>query len=418
MKRIFPILLAFSVLASGCGQKSLSMGSKMVTAITLDSETVEVRVGETWPLSVSFEPAGASSTVDWQTSDPAVATINSVGTVLGVSEGTATVFAYSKSNFDAVASCEITVLPPPEPDVLVTSVTLSETKFELAKGSSLDLSPYLKVLPDNATNKKVNWTSSDVKVVLPSPTGRVSAMGAGTAVIRATAADASGLYAACTITVPEPAAPTGCCEGCTCGCGGSGKCPGCSGGGSGPSPGDDDPATDPDLVLFHACDDLTFVHTGHMSGLSLQTLGRQQGKAYIMRTCGGDPEILIINRPTASDVIDSKIENFSKGHLLFWFFIDNATELRKRAAIDGRIEISDSNDPNHALAWSSKTYLADKVSDGWNLIDLPFSEGRDLNPSHRLNQHATKYFRIYFNGSVSSVEMTFGIDAIGFKEDK
>ncbi len=416
MKRIFPILLAFSVLASGCGQKSLSMGSKMVTAITLDSETVEVRVGETWPLSVSFEPAGASSTIDWQTSDPAVATINSVGTVLGVSEGTATVFAYSKSNFDAVASCEITVLPPPEPDVLVTSVTLTETKFELAIGGTLDLSPYLKVLPDNATNKKVNWTSSDVKVVLPSPTGRVSAMGAGTAVIRATAADASGVYASCTITVPEPAAPTGCCEGCTCGCDGSGKCDGCGSGG--PTPGTD-PAPDPDLVLFDACDDFTYYHSGkHRAGASIETLGRQEGKGYIKRVAAGDNEIFVFNREGVGNVIDSKITNPSKGRLVFWFYVEEAAKLRARAKTGGRIEISGSNNHAHAMVWDSRKYIADVCTDGWNYISLPFSEGRNMDATHPFNHKAANYFRIYFDGSVDLYEMTFGIDAIGFKEDK
>ena len=117
-------------------------------------------------------------------------------------------------------------------------------------------------------------------------------------------------------------------------------------------------------------------------------------------------------------MLDAKISDFSKGHLLFWFYIDDAAKLRSRAAASGRIEISDSANPSHALAWSSKTFLADVVSDGWNLIDLKFSDGRDLDATHRLNAHATNYFRIYFDGSVTGAEFTFGIDAIGFKQAK
>jgi len=57
------------------------------------------------------------------------------------------------------------------------------------------------VAPDNATNKAVNWTSSDSAVATVDQNGVVTAVAPGTAVITATAADGRGASASCTVTV-------------------------------------------------------------------------------------------------------------------------------------------------------------------------------------------------------------------------
>jgi hypothetical protein len=41
-----------------------------------------------------------------------------------------------------------------------------------------------------------------------------------------------------------------------------------------------------------------------------------------------------------------------------------------------------------------------------------------MDEAHPFNHKAANYFRIYFDGTVDLYEMTFGIDAIGFKQDK
>ena len=88
----------------------------------------------------------------------------------------------------------------------VTGVSLDESSITLDVGGSQTLAA--TVTPDNATNKKVRWTSDNETVATVSEDGVVTAVAGGTAVITATTHD--GLFTAtCTVTVNAPdAAPT------------------------------------------------------------------------------------------------------------------------------------------------------------------------------------------------------------------
>ena len=85
--------------------------------------------------------------------------------------------------------------------VSVTSVMLSQSSISLKEGNTYQLSA--SVYPTNATNKNVNWSSSNTSVATVS-NGFVSARSAGTATITCRAADGSGKYAICKVYV-EPA---------------------------------------------------------------------------------------------------------------------------------------------------------------------------------------------------------------------
>lgn len=89
----------------------------------------------------------------------------------------------------------ITVKPT---SVSVTSISLSQSSVSLKEGNTLQLTA--TIYPTNATNKSVNWSSSDVSVASVS-NGLVSARSAGTATITCRAADGSGKYATCRVTV-------------------------------------------------------------------------------------------------------------------------------------------------------------------------------------------------------------------------
>ena len=119
MRQRIVALLLLVLGAASCALHPGTMPSKMVERITLDSHTCSVCVDETWPLRVSFAPAGSSSVVTWLSSDDAVATVSSIGTVTGISEGKAMILVVSNLNGEASDVCEVTVLPPrePEPDV-------------------------------------------------------------------------------------------------------------------------------------------------------------------------------------------------------------------------------------------------------------------------------------------------------------
>ena len=88
--------------------------------------------------------------------------------------------------------------------VSVTGVSLNESSITLDVGGSKTLAA--TVVPDNATNKKVRWTSDNETVATVSEDGVVTAVAGGTAVITATTHD--GLFTAtCTVTVNAPDAP-------------------------------------------------------------------------------------------------------------------------------------------------------------------------------------------------------------------
>ncbi len=82
----------------------------------------------------------------------------------------------------------------------VTDVSLDKESLTLEVGGSEPLKATVE--PDNATNKKVTWSTSAPNVATVE-NGVVTAVGAGTATITATAADGSGKSDTCTVTVTQ-----------------------------------------------------------------------------------------------------------------------------------------------------------------------------------------------------------------------
>jgi uncharacterized protein YjdB len=85
-----------------------------------------------------------------------------------------------------------------DPIIHVTGVTLSKDTLNLNSGSSGNLTVY--VLPGNANNKSVVWSSSNPSVATVDQNGNVSGLSAGIASIIATTAD-GGYTASCTVKV-------------------------------------------------------------------------------------------------------------------------------------------------------------------------------------------------------------------------
>ena len=83
---------------------------------------------------------------------------------------------------------------------LIASITINGNTTEpLTVGDTLQLSA--TVLPDNATDKSVTWSSSNASVATISSTGLVTAKGEGTTTIICKANDESGVQDSCVVTV-------------------------------------------------------------------------------------------------------------------------------------------------------------------------------------------------------------------------
>lgn len=116
--------------------------------------------------SVSLKVNGKKGKVKWSSSKKSVATVNSKGLVKAKKKGTAKITAkIGKKKY----TCKVTVQSP----------KLSKTKLSLKYGKSYTLKL-------SGTNKKVQWSSSDSHVASVSSKGKITAKGAGSAVITAT----------------------------------------------------------------------------------------------------------------------------------------------------------------------------------------------------------------------------------------
>lgn len=86
----------------------------------------------------------------------------------------------------------------------VEQIALSKTEGVLTVGNSVTITA--TVTPDNATNATVNWTSSDEKVATVDSNGKVTAVAAGNATIKATSESDGDVSADYALTVNKAAA--------------------------------------------------------------------------------------------------------------------------------------------------------------------------------------------------------------------
>ncbi len=88
----------------------------------------------------------------------------------------------------------------------VTSITLDKTNIELTKGGT-DLVT-ATVLPEEAIDKTITWTSSNEDVATVDSEGNVTAIGEGIAIITVTSNEVGTVTVSCNITVTPPPPPT------------------------------------------------------------------------------------------------------------------------------------------------------------------------------------------------------------------
>ena len=124
----------------------------------------------------------------------------STGVISGTprTEGTST-FTVTAANDHGSDSREFTLNIEASAVISVTGVMLDKTSLTLQETGSDTLTATVK--PADATNKDVNWESSDTSIATVDTNGKVTAISAGSATITATAADGSGKSASCSVTV-------------------------------------------------------------------------------------------------------------------------------------------------------------------------------------------------------------------------
>ncbi len=189
--------------AAGCTGvyrwKVMKLEPVAVTGVTLDKETLALKVGESDTLTATVAPDDAADkSVTWTSDAEEVASVEN-GKVTAKKAGTAKITVTSVEDNTKKAECTVTVTESTGTDnVAVTNVTLNKIALALTEGGSETLTA--TVAPANATNKNVTWVS-DKPEVASVENGKVTAKKAGTATITVTSAADSTKKASCVVTV-------------------------------------------------------------------------------------------------------------------------------------------------------------------------------------------------------------------------
>lgn len=162
-------------------------------SITLSETDVTMKKGESKTLTATINPEDAiDKKLTWTTSNSNVVTVED-GTIKAVNGGTALVTATTEDG-NVKASCYVRVTVP------VESISISKEQLSLVVGQKYTLSA--TILPKDATDKEIKWTSSNNNVVSVD-NGQVTAKSPGTAIVSAISNDGNH-SASCTITVRKP----------------------------------------------------------------------------------------------------------------------------------------------------------------------------------------------------------------------
>ncbi len=162
-----------------------------VTSVSLINAPARVFIGEQVQLSANVLPFNAEfKAVEWKSSNEQIATVSETGLLTALTQGECVITAtadgvtYSHSLKSAVPVSSIDVLAPFSP--LYTSGRIALTA---------------RVMPENADDKSVVWSSLNPSTARVDANGVVTGVSVGTAQILCTAADGSGVYGVVNVSV-------------------------------------------------------------------------------------------------------------------------------------------------------------------------------------------------------------------------
>ena len=168
---------------------------KQVKSIIIDKDEMTLERGESAQLSVTVYPQDADdSSVEWSSENNEVATVDSKGTVVAISSGTTIIRATTNDGSNLTAECQVTVT-----SLKATGISIDRTEATLERDATLQLTA--TVMPEDAGDRTVTWSSADSGIARVDGAGLVTAVSVGTTTITATTGDGTGLTASCTVTV-------------------------------------------------------------------------------------------------------------------------------------------------------------------------------------------------------------------------
>ena len=170
------------------------------TSLTLNNTEEIMNIGETISLEAKIEPENTThKDVKWESNNPNIVSVRNdevfggKAVVTALQEGEAIITASVGS---ITATCKITVNP-----TKLEGISFDQAEKTVKEGESFVLTPVFT--PENASNKKVIWTSSNQSIATVDQGGKVSTHSFGECIIKAISED-GGFEAICKVIVLEP----------------------------------------------------------------------------------------------------------------------------------------------------------------------------------------------------------------------
>lgn len=176
------------------------------TKITLSPSSLTLNVGAKKAVTATVSPSNASiKTITWVSHNTNIAKVDSKGTVTGVGAGSTKISAYTTDG-NVTASMNVTVKSNSSSGgstkpttVKVTDLIVAPTSVYLYVDETERIST--TVLPSTATNKSLNWSSSNTSVATVSSSGVITGKKYGTTTIKVTSASNSNVSKVIAVTV-------------------------------------------------------------------------------------------------------------------------------------------------------------------------------------------------------------------------
>lgn len=189
-KRLLSILLALFIAFPSVPfqafywQVTAEAAAKKVEIVNVTTKTITIQKGESFQLKANL------SGLTWKSSNKKIVTVSKTGKIKGIKNGNATVTASAQNT---KTSIKVIV------GTKVSSVNVVKSAIALGAGTQSTIKA--EVLPTDASNKTLNYQSSNKNVASVSATGIVTAKKVGTANITVSATDGTGKKETVIVTV-------------------------------------------------------------------------------------------------------------------------------------------------------------------------------------------------------------------------
>lgn len=172
-------------------------------SVRIDVRSLQLRISTSQRLTCTVFPTEAGNKkVSWYSRNPEIVTVSSEGLVQAVALGKA-VIGVQTSDMRRIDEIEVEVVSYVA-DVPITSLELDRNSLMFKAETDDEFTPVSltpKYLPENASEPKFEWKSSDEYVATVDENGKVTPVGFGMTMITATATDGSEKSATCTVSV-------------------------------------------------------------------------------------------------------------------------------------------------------------------------------------------------------------------------